>query len=81
MPIDPTGFFGDSTASAVKEFQINNELNRRDGVADYETLEKLFSTAAYSRSTPIKEDTNLKVQAQSQTATEPATFSVTTVDE
>lgn len=81
LPIDPTGFFGDSTASAVKEFQINNELNRRDGVADYETLEKLFSTAAYSRSTPIKEDTNLKVQAQSQTATEPATFSVTTVDE
>ncbi|MCI6006929.1 peptidoglycan-binding protein [Oscillospiraceae bacterium LCP25S3_E10] len=78
LPINPTGFYGDSTASAVKEFQVNNELNRRDGVADYETLERLFSTAAYSRSTPIKESTNSTVQAQGQVqATEPATFEVT----
>lgn len=78
LPINPTGFYGDSTASAVKEFQVNNELNRRDGVADYETLERLFSTAAYSRSTPIKESTNSTVQAQGQVqATEPATLEVT----
>ena len=78
LPINPTGFYGDSTASAVKELQVNNELNRRDGVADYETLERLFSTAAYSRSTPIKESTNSTVQAQGQVqATEPATLEVT----
>jgi len=79
FPINPTGFFGDSTASAVKEFQVNNELNRRDGVADYETLERMFSTAAYSRSTPIKESTNSTVQAQAQ-ATEPSTFAVTIIE-
>lgn len=78
LPINPTGFYGDSTASAVKEFQVNNELNRRDGVADYETLERLFSTAAYSRAIPIKESTNSTVQSQGQVqATEPATFEVT----
>lgn len=69
LPINPTGYFGDTTAQAVKEFQTNNELNRRDGVADYETLTRLFSTVAFSRATPVKSANSVSAeQATEETA-------------
>lgn len=55
MSIEPTGFYGDSTVTAVEEFQKNNNLEKHDGVADKNTLELLFSTAAVERSTPARE--------------------------
>ena len=76
LPIDPTGYFGESTAEAVKEFQVNNELNRRDGVADEETLERLFSTSAFSRATPIKDEKSTATTA-TEAPTEVGTFAVT----
>ena len=78
LPIEPTGYFGDSTAQAVKDFQINNELNRRDGVADQETLERLFSTSAFSRNTPVKDSSS--ENTATETPTEIATFSTTIVE-
>lgn len=78
LSIEPTGYFGDSTAQAVKDFQINNELDRRDGVADQETLEKLFSTSAFSRTTPIKESSS--ENTSTETPTEIATFSTTIIE-
>lgn len=55
MSIEPTGFYGDSTVTAVEEFQKNNNLEKHDGVADKKTLELLFSTTAIERSTPARE--------------------------
>ena len=78
LPIEPTGYFGDSTAQAVKDFQVNNELNRRDGVADQETLERLFSTSAFSRITPVKD--NSSESTATETPTEIATFSTTIIE-
>ncbi|MEE0264624.1 MAG: peptidoglycan-binding protein [Acutalibacteraceae bacterium] len=79
--IAPTGYFGQSTADAVKSFQINNELNRRDGVADKDTIEKLFSTAAFSNInpgiTPSQNTANTTPEA-TEAPTELATF--TTVE-
>lgn len=67
LSIEPTGYFGQSTADAVKSFQINNELNRRDGVADKETIDRLFSTIAFSAIT-----TNvIPSSAQAEDSTEP----------
>lgn len=54
MPIEPTGYFGESTAKAVEEFQVNNDTTRRDGVADEETLKLMFSTNATERETPAR---------------------------
>ncbi|MEE1077133.1 MAG: peptidoglycan-binding protein [Acutalibacteraceae bacterium] len=73
--IEPTGFFGQSTADAVKAFQINNELNRRDGVADKETIERLFSTLAFSAivTTTISDTAEATTEA-STTATEAPTI-------
>lgn len=79
LPIEPTGYFGESTAEAVKEFQVNNELNRRDGVADKETLERLFSTSAFSRATPIKSETPTATTA-TEAPTEAGTFAVTVAE-
>lgn len=79
LPIEPTGYFGDSTAQAVKDFQVNNELNRRDGVADQETLERLFSTSAFSRTTPVKDSSSENTATESPT--EIATFSTTIIIE
>lgn len=67
LPINPTGYFGESTAQAVKEFQTNNELNRRDGVADNETLKRLFSTVAFSRATPVKSANTAPVETETAT--------------
>lgn len=78
LPIEPTGYFGDSTAQAVKDFQINNELNRRDGVADQETIERLFSTSAFSRTTPVKDKTT--ENTANETPTEIPTFSTTIIE-
>lgn len=73
LAIEPTGFFGQSTADAVKNFQINNELNRRDGVADKETIERLFSTIAFS--SVITDTPELITETPSETtATEPPTI-------
>lgn len=74
LPIKPTGYFGESTAEAVKNFQINNELDRRDGIADTETLKRLFSTSAFSSTTQAR-----KSEAPTQQSTEPPTFSTTIV--
>lgn len=77
LSIEPTGYFGQSTADAVKAFQINNELNRRDGVADKETIEKLFSTTAFSAvitSTTSSSATTEVTDETSSTATEAPTI-------
>lgn len=55
MSIEPTGFYGDSTVTAVEEFQKNNNMEKHDGVSDRKTLELLFSTSAIERSTPARE--------------------------
>lgn len=76
LSIEPTGYFGQSTADAVKAFQINNELNRRDGVADKETIERLFSTSAFSAvvTTTPSATTEATDEASSTTATEAPTI-------
>lgn len=73
LSIEPTGYFGQSTADAIKAFQINNELNRRDGVANKETIERLFSTTAFSALT-----TNTKT---SETATKASDENLTNATE
>ena len=75
LPINPTGYFGDTTAIAVKDFQTNNELDRRDGVADYQTITRLFSTSAFSRAIPVKSHTNSNTTVE--TATEDTTIVLT----
>ncbi len=47
------GLFGSSTASAVKAFQRNNNL-QADGQAGEQTLDKLFSDNAKAAATPVK---------------------------
>ncbi|MEE0059993.1 MAG: peptidoglycan-binding protein [Acutalibacteraceae bacterium] len=77
IKIAPTGYFGQSTADAVKSFQINNELNRRDGVADKETIEKLFTTTAFSNvntSIITSQNTANTTPEATEAPTEPATF-------
>lgn len=54
-PIDEmTGYYGETTASAVSEFQSTNGLENTSGSADYETLNKMFSDDAVPRSEPIE---------------------------
>lgn len=71
LSIKPTGYFGESTVDAVKEFQINNELKRRDGVADKKTIERLFSTSAFSKH---KENSNK--EKPTEVSTQSSTFAV-----
>lgn len=71
LSIKPTGYFGESTVDAVKEFQINNELKRRDGVADKKTIERLFSTSAFSKH---KENSNQ--EKPTEVSTQSSTFAV-----
>lgn len=54
LSIEPTGYFGESTASAVEQFQSANNISRRDGIADEETLKVMFSTAALESETPAR---------------------------
>lgn len=54
MPIEPTGYFGASTATAVSEFQENNDLDSRDGIANYTTLKALFLSSAVERATAAR---------------------------
>lgn len=68
LSINQTGYFGESTAEALKLFQSNNETSRRDGVADKDTLDKLFSTSAFANSRKITKNT------LPQSPTESATF-------
>lgn len=79
LSIEPTGYFGESTVDAVKTFQINNELNRRDGVADKETIERLFSTTAFSAVTAstTSETATEATSDNATTATEAPTFTTT----
>lgn len=54
-PIDEmTGYYGETTASAVSEFQSTNGLENTSGSADFETLNKMFSDDAVARSEPIE---------------------------
>lgn len=71
LSIKVTGYYGESTSVAVKEFQINNELDRRDGVADKETIERLFSTSAFSNNSAAN-----KPKTSKEVATEKSTFEV-----
>lgn len=54
LSVEPTGYYGDSTVTAVAEFQAANSISRRDGVADYDTLVALFSSNAIERTTPAR---------------------------
>lgn len=76
LSIKPTGYFGESTVEAVKEFQINNELKRRDGVADKNTIERLFSTSAFSKHNVG----NPSEETPTEVVTESNTFSAIIVD-
>lgn len=71
LSIKVTGYYGESTSVAVKEFQINNELDRRDGVADKKTIERLFSTSAFSNNSTGNNSSTSK-----EVATEKSTFEV-----
>ncbi len=77
LSIEPTGYFGQSTVDAVKSFQINNELNRRDGVADKETIERLFSTLAFSAVTTSVIPSSAQPEGATEGATEATTEGVT----
>ncbi len=50
--IDPTGFFGDYTEQAIKNFQLENSL-AVTGVVDSETYEVLFGDSAVSNPNPV----------------------------
>ena len=45
MFMNPTGLYGDGTTQAVKDFQLKNGMETT-GIADPDTLEKIFSTDA-----------------------------------
>ncbi|MCQ4021974.1 MULTISPECIES: ABC transporter substrate-binding protein [unclassified Ruminococcus] len=49
-----TGYYGDTTAIAVADFQSANGMEYQSGEVDYETLEKMFSDDAVSRSEPVE---------------------------
>lgn len=51
---DMTGYYGETTAIAVAEFQSANEIENGTGETDFETLEKMFSDDAVARSEPIE---------------------------
>lgn len=54
-PLDEmTGYYGETTASAVSEFQSTNGLENTSGSVDYDTLNKMFSDDAVARSEPIE---------------------------
>ena len=57
LSINQTGYFGESTAEAIKLFQTNNDLSHRDGIADEETLRKLFSTSAFANAQKVTKNT------------------------
>ena len=78
LSIEPTGYFGESTADAIKAFQINNELNRRDGVADKETIEKLFLTTAFSAVTTSTTSSEAPTEATTDTTTSTEAPAITT---
>lgn len=48
-----TGYYGDTTAIAVAEFQSANGMDYANGEIDYDTLKKMFSDDAVSRSEPV----------------------------
>lgn len=48
-----TGYYGDTTAIAVAEFQSANGMDYVTGEIDYDTLKKMFSDDAVSRSEPV----------------------------
>ena len=48
-----TGYYGETTAIAVAEFQSANGIDAT-GEINYDTLKKMFSDNAVSRSEPIE---------------------------
>lgn len=67
-PLDETtGYYGETTAAVVKEFQTANGIANPNGVCDEKTLAILFSQGAVERTTPAREKTT-----EPATATEPA---------
>ncbi|MGN1112728.1 MAG: ABC transporter substrate-binding protein [Acutalibacteraceae bacterium] len=48
-----TGYYGDTTAIAVAEFQSTNGMENVSGQTDYDTLKKMFSDNAVPRSEPV----------------------------
>lgn len=53
MTVEPTGYFGELTITAIKDFEKSNGLEET-GKADFETLTKIFSTDAKKRATPAR---------------------------
>ena len=53
MTVEPTGYFGELTVSAIKDFEKTNGLTET-GKADFETMTKIFSTDAKKRATPAR---------------------------
>lgn len=49
-----TGYYGETTAIAVAEFQSTNGMDYVTGEIDYDTLKKMFSDDAVSRSEPVE---------------------------
>ncbi|MGN0498184.1 MAG: ABC transporter substrate-binding protein [Acutalibacteraceae bacterium] len=49
-----TGYYGETTAIAVAEFQSTNGMDYATGEIDYDTLKKMFSDDAVSRSEPVE---------------------------
>lgn len=51
---EPTGYYGETTAIAVGEFQAANNMEYVSGEVDFDTLEKMFSDDAVARSEPVE---------------------------
>lgn len=54
---DKTGYYGETTAVAVSQFQSTNHINSKSGEVDYKTLSKMFSDDAIARSEPVQKHT------------------------
>lgn len=68
-PLDETtGYYGETTAAVVKEFQTANGIADASGACDEKTLSILFSQGAVERAVPAREKA-----AEPTSATEPAT--------
>jgi len=54
LTFEPTGYFGAQTKKALEEFQTNNDMEKRDGIADEETLKKLCLSDPIERAEPAR---------------------------
>jgi peptidoglycan hydrolase-like protein with peptidoglycan-binding domain len=54
------GVYGQTTADAVRAFQISNSVQPVDGIAGNATLSKLYSSGAVAATTPYEQYTTVR---------------------